>query len=47
MDKESGIYREEVMLLVGALADIATDTRQILAILREEDYEDEETEDDA
>ncbi len=33
--------------MMGTLADIATDTRQILAILREEDDEDEETEDDA
>ena len=47
MDEEHGIYREEVMLMMGTLADIVTDTRQILAILRDEEEDDEETEDDA
>jgi hypothetical protein len=47
VEEESGIYREEVLLMIGALADIATDTRRILAILGDEEDEDEETQDDA
>ncbi len=47
MDEESGIYREEVMLMLGALADIAVDTQTILAILRAEEGDDEEEEDDS
>ena len=45
MDEERGIYRDEVMEIFGALADISSDTVQILAILRGD--EDEEEEDDA
>lgn len=36
-----GIYRDEVIEIFGALADISSDTLRILAILRGED-EDEE-----
>jgi|GEM_PF-2896040 hypothetical protein len=44
MDEETGIYREEVMLMLGALADITRNTRSILAILEGEDDDDEEEE---
>jgi hypothetical protein len=47
VDEETGIYREEVMLVLGALADITTNTRAILAILEGEDDDDEEEEADA
>ena len=44
MDEEQGIYRGEVLVMMGALADIYTDTSKILAILDpEEDYGEEET----
>jgi hypothetical protein len=39
-----GIYRGEVYAIVGALADVMTDTRQILAILRGEDDEESDEE---
>lgn len=46
MDEEVGIYRDEVFDILGALADISSDTVQILAIVggdnEEEDYEEEE-----
>ena len=43
-----GIYRDEVIDIIGGLADISSDTLQILAILRGEEEEgDEEEEDDA
>lgn len=44
MDEEQGIYRSEVIDIMGALADISSDTLQILAILRGEDEEDDEEE---
>ena len=44
MDDDAGIYREEVMVMMGALADISTDTREILAILRDENEDDDEEE---
>lgn len=44
MEEEEGIYRSEVMDIMGALADISSDTLQILAILRGEDEEDDEEE---
>jgi len=47
MDEETGIYREDVMVMMGALADISTDTREILAILRDEDEDDDEEEEAA
>jgi hypothetical protein len=46
VDEEGGIYREDVMVMMGALADISTDTREILAILKDE-YEDEDEEEEA
>jgi hypothetical protein len=46
VDEEAGIYREEVILMMGALADITTDTRQILAILKGEDEGDDEEEEE-
>jgi hypothetical protein len=46
VDEEQGIYRDEVMEIFGALADISSDTLQILEILRgdeeEDDYGEEE-----
>jgi hypothetical protein len=45
VDEEQGIYRGEVLAIMGALADIQADTQAILAILDEgEDDEDDETE---
>jgi hypothetical protein len=44
VDEEEGIYRGEVMAILGALADISSDTLQILAILRGEDEEDDDDE---
>ena len=41
MDEEEGIYRSEVLDIFGALADISSDTVQILAILRGEDEEED------
>jgi hypothetical protein len=45
--KRNGIYRGEVYEIMGTLSDIVTDTRQILAILRGYDAEDDEEEDDS
>ena len=42
MDEEQGIYRDDVMDILGGLADISSDTLQILAILRGDDEEDDE-----
>ena len=39
-------YRGEVMVMMGALADIQTYSREILAILRDEEEGDEEEEAD-
>ena len=47
MDEEQGIYREEVQLIMGALADIYVDTGRILAILGDEEDGDEGEEVDA
>lgn len=47
MDEEQGIYRSEVMDIFGALADISSDTLQILAILRDSEEEDDDEEVDA
>lgn len=48
MEEETGIYRGEVIAIMGALADVSSDTKAILTILRglEEDDEEEEEEDD-
>ena len=43
---EEGIYRYEVMEIFGALADISSGTVQMLAILRGEDEEDEDAEEE-
>jgi hypothetical protein len=42
VDEEVGIYRDEVMDIFGALADISSDTVAILGILRGEDDDGEE-----
>jgi hypothetical protein len=42
VDEEEGIYRDEVRLILGALADIYVDTGNILAILGYEEEGDEE-----
>jgi hypothetical protein len=47
VDEEQGIYREEVLLMMGALADIYANTGRILAILGDEEDGDEEEEVDA
>ena len=47
MDEEQGIYRGEVIAMMGALADIQSDTRMILGILGYEEDGDEEEEMDA
>ncbi len=44
MDEERGIYRDEVRLISGALADVYVDTGRILAILGDEEDGDEEEE---
>lgn len=44
MDEEQGIYRDEVMEIIGGLADISSDTLQILAILREDEEDDDDEE---
>jgi len=44
VDEEQGIYRGEVLVIMGALADIYADTSAILAILGDvEDDGEEET----
>jgi hypothetical protein len=47
MVDEVGIYRDEVLEIFGALADISSDTLQIIAILRGEDDEEEDDEAEA
>ena len=42
MEEEQGIYRDEVQAIIGGLADISSDTLRILAILRGEDDDEEE-----
>ncbi len=37
VDEERGIYRGEVMAIMGALADLQADTRAILALLGDEE----------
>ena len=44
VDEEAGIYRGEVIAIMGALADVAADTAAIRAILSDEDDDDEEAE---
>ena len=47
MDEEQGIYRDEVRLVLGALADIYVDTGRILAALGYEEDGDEPEEMDS
>jgi hypothetical protein len=42
VDEEQGIYRGEVLAIMGALADISSDTLEILTILGGEDHDGEE-----
>jgi hypothetical protein len=42
VDEELGIYRGEVITIMGALADISADTMEILAIVRGDEEDDEE-----
>jgi hypothetical protein len=44
VDEERGVYRGEVMAMMVALADIQTDTKEILGVLRDEEDGDEEEE---
>jgi hypothetical protein len=46
VDEEQGIYRGEVLAMMGALADIGVGVRQILARLDGEDDDGEEEEED-
>ena len=46
VEAEQGIYRDEVMEIFGALADISSDTLKILAILRGDDEEDDDAEEE-
>jgi hypothetical protein len=41
-----GIYRDEVQAIVGGLADVSSDTLQILAILRGDDEDDEDADEE-
>jgi hypothetical protein len=49
VDEEMGIYRGEVLAIMGALADISADVRQIALLLDDDEDEDgqEEAEDDS
>ena len=47
MEEEQGIYRDEVRVMMGALADIYVDTGRILAILGDEEDGDEAEEMDS
>jgi hypothetical protein len=44
VDEVQGIYRGEVLVIMGALADIYADTSRILDILQENDEDDDEAE---
>ncbi len=44
MEDDQGIYREEVLLMMGLIADIYRDTSQILDILDPREENDEESE---
>lgn len=43
-EEAEGIYRAEVLAIIGGLADISSDTLQILAILRGDDEEENDEE---
>ena len=42
MEEEQGIYREEVLLMLGVLSDIDVHVRRILAYIQGDDGEEEE-----
>jgi hypothetical protein len=42
VEEPTGIYREEVLVMMGALADISTDTQAILELLGWLDEEDDD-----
>jgi hypothetical protein len=42
MEEEMGIYREEVLLIMEALADIRHETREIVRLLEDDDEAEEE-----
>lgn len=44
--RSRGIYRSEAIDIIGGLVDISSDTLQILAILRGDEEEDREDEED-
>ena len=44
MDEPQGIYRGEVLAIMGALADTHANTLRILQILEDDDEDDEEPE---
>jgi len=46
VEEEMGTHRDEVIDIIGGVADISSDTVQILAILRGEDEEDDDEEED-
>jgi hypothetical protein len=46
VDEEVGIYRGEVLTIMGAIADIDVNVRQILAYMEGDDGDDEEEEED-
>ena len=47
VDEEQGIYRGEVITMMGALSDIYVDVRRILGYIEGDDDEEEEEEDPA
>ena len=46
MDEEQGIYRGEVMTMMGKLADIDVNVRRVVAYIFDEEDEDEEEEEE-
>jgi hypothetical protein len=47
VDEETGIYRGEVLVIMGALAETVSNTRRIIELLEEEDGQEEEIDPDA
>jgi hypothetical protein len=45
MDDEQGIYRLEVLSIIGALADLTVDVRRILRYIEGDDEDETEAED--
>ncbi len=46
-EEETGIYRGEVLAIMGALSDVYANTEHILTLLRGEDEDEEEEEMDS